>query len=158
MFHIKPILEQYRVRTGRLGSRTGDPYGLFMLPGGFTSPLSRRIQVIATDGRIRETLTEATREALIGAPADIKATIERSEEWEHVSGTVVHYVRGSKLPRHHTPTWYEMVGLRDLFWSPEDLVVQFHPPASDYVNNHPNVLHLWRPIGVNIPTPPISFV
>lgn len=63
--------------------------------------------------------------------------------WEHVS---VSY-------SDRCPTWEEMCVIKDTFWGPEDCVVQFHPPQSEYVNNHPFVLHLWRPLEVNIPTP-----
>lgn len=35
---------------------------------------------------------------------------------------------------------------------------QYHPPKSAYVNNHPNCLHLWRPIGIEMPRPPSIMV
>lgn len=68
--------------------------------------------------------------------------------WEHVSV--------SRTDR--CLTWDEMCQVKAMFWSPEDCVLQFHPPESDYVNNHPNCLHLWRPIGVNVPTPDLILV
>lgn len=43
---------------------------------------------------------------------------------------------------------------KDIFWGPEETVIQYHPPKSEYVNNHPSVLHLWRPTGVDLPLPP----
>ena len=46
-----------------------------------------------------------------------------------------------------------MCQIKDMFWGPEDCVVQFHPPEADYVNNHPNCLHLWRSIDVEMPRP-----
>lgn len=61
------------------------------------------------------------------------------EGWEHVS--VSHVSR--------IPNWAEMCVIKDMFWGPEDLVIQFHPPKEDYVNDHPNVLHLWRKAGTN---------
>ena len=64
--------------------------------------------------------------------------------WEHVSV--------SRTDR--CPTWEEMCEVKALFWDDEDCVLQFHPPKSDYVNNHPYCLHLWRPVGVPIPRPP----
>jgi hypothetical protein len=54
--------------------------------------------------------------------------------WEHVSVST----------RRRTPNWREMSFVKDLFWDDEECVVQFHPPRSEYVNNHPHVLHLWR--------------
>lgn len=64
--------------------------------------------------------------------------------WEHVSAS----------RRDRPPTWDEMCQLKALFWDDEDCVVQYHPPKSDYVNNHPNCLHLWRPTEAELPRPP----
>jgi hypothetical protein len=51
------------------------------------------------------------------------------------------------------PTWEEMCQINDMFWDKTDCVVQFHPPESEYVNNHPYCLHLWKPIGIALPMP-----
>jgi hypothetical protein len=64
--------------------------------------------------------------------------------WEHVSVSV----------SNRCPVWDEMCFVKDLFWGPEECVVQFHPPRSQYVNQHPFVLHLWKPLGVSLPLPP----
>lgn len=72
--------------------------------------------------------------------------------WEHVSVSVIH---GTKS---RIPTWEEMCKVKDLFWDKDDCVIQYHPPESKYINNHPNVLHLWRPIGIDIPMPPLAAV
>lgn len=71
-----------------------------------------------------------------------------SGAWEHVSVS---------LPD-RCPTWAEMCAVKALFWDPEDTVVQYHPPASEYVNNHPHCLHLWRPAGLELPRPPALMV
>lgn len=63
--------------------------------------------------------------------------------WEHVSVS----------RRDRCPTWDEMCQVKALFWDDEDCVVQFHPPRSEYVNNHPNCLHLWRQVGAEFPLP-----
>ena len=70
--------------------------------------------------------------------------------WEHVSV--------SREDR--CPTWAEMNFVKNLFWDDEDCVVQYHPPRSEYVNNHPFCLHLWRPTtaGVPMPLPPSYMV
>ena len=75
-------------------------------------------------------------------------------EWEHVS---VHAYRhkGGQL---RTPTWREMVYVKGLCWDEEDVVMQLHPRASEYVNVHVHVLHLWRPLTGEIPTPPRDLV
>lgn len=64
--------------------------------------------------------------------------------WEHVSVSC----------EGRTPNWREMCFVKDLFWGEEECVVQYHPPKSDYVNHHPHCLHLWKPIGIDLPRPP----
>ncbi len=81
-------------------------------------------------------------------------------QWEHVS---VHAYRGGRAflggtLRQRTPTWKEMCLVKRLCWDAEDVVMQLHPRESEYVNQHPHTLHLWRPIGQEIPTPPADFV
>ena len=56
------------------------------------------------------------------------------------------------------PTWEEMSMVKSMFWHIEDRVVQFHPPESEHINNHTNCLHLWRPVGVEMPSPPTWMV
>lgn len=68
--------------------------------------------------------------------------------WEHVS---VAPLNGS------LPTWDDMCFVKDLFFDDEDWVVQFHPAHSEYVNNMPNCLHLWKPINNVLPKPPSIF-
>ena len=72
--------------------------------------------------------------------------------WEHVS---IHAYRATGRRGHQarTPTWREMAFVKDLCWSGDDVVVQFHPRKVEYVNAHPHVLHLWRPTTHAILTP-----
>jgi hypothetical protein len=99
-------------------------YGAFYVP----SPESGwMLSIIATDG---------TDDA-----------VSEARGWEHVS---VNAINGK---RSRCPSWKEMCFVKDLFWDPEDVVMQLHPRKSEYVNNHPSVLHLWRPTHVDIPTP-----
>jgi hypothetical protein len=58
-----------------------------------------------------------------------------TEGWEHVSVSTTH----------RPPNWQEMCFVKNLFWDAEECVIQFHPPQSVYVNNHPHCLHLWKP-------------
>lgn len=67
--------------------------------------------------------------------------------WEHVS------VHADGESGKRIPTWGEMCYVKDLFWKADECVMQLHPPKSDYVNNHPCVLHLWRPLFEEIPRP-----
>ncbi len=81
------------------------------------------------------------------APLKIIATAGNHEiPWEHVSVS---------LPS-RCPNWNEMCLIKDIFWDKEDLVIQLHPPESQYVNNHSYCLHLWRKAGTNdfLETPP----
>lgn len=66
------------------------------------------------------------------------------KEWEHVSVSL----------KSRCPNWREMCFIKDLFWSEDDCVMQLHPPKSDYVNNHQFCLHMWKPLGAEIPRPP----
>jgi hypothetical protein len=63
--------------------------------------------------------------------------------WEHVSVS----------RKDRCPTWGEMCEVKDLFFGPDEWVLQFHPAAADYVNAHPYCLDLWRPVGVDFPKP-----
>jgi hypothetical protein len=64
--------------------------------------------------------------------------------WDHVSVSIAD----------RCPTWNEMCWIKDLFFDPEECVLQFHPPQSQYINIHPYVLHLWKPKDIEIPLPP----
>lgn len=68
--------------------------------------------------------------------------------WEHVSVSI-----GRRMPN-----WIEMCFVKDLFWWPEECVVQFHPPRSKYVNYHPHCLHLWMFKRGEFPMPPSILV
>ena len=70
--------------------------------------------------------------------------------WEHVS--VMPY------KKQITPSWDNMCMLKDIFFKEDECVVQYHPPKSEYVNNAPNCLHLWRPINQELPQPPSIMV
>lgn len=90
----------------------------------------RRLAVIASDGR------------------DWQSENLPPPAWEHVSVS----------SPFGCPTWKEMCWVKGVFWNPDECVIEYHPPQSDYVNIHPNVLHLWKPVGVVIPMPPKATV
>lgn len=69
--------------------------------------------------------------------------------WDHVSVSIKSTVR--KVER--CPTWEEMCFVKSLFWDDEESAMQLHPPKSQWVNNHPYCLHLWRPQDAAIPLP-----
>lgn len=122
------VPEQYRLTSGPTASDfTYGRNGAFCFPSVIPN---RMIMVIASDGA-------SWREAGL-----------EGEPWEHVS---VHCYSGK---RQFTPTWVEMCAVKDMFWDGEDVVIQIHPAKSDYVNNHLNTLHLWRPTQTGLPLPP----
>lgn len=75
---------------------------------------------------------------------NIRAIASAGFGWEHVSISLID----------RCPTWNEMCNVKSLFWDDDDCVIQYHPPKKDYINNHEYCLHLWRPIGVDLPMPP----
>lgn len=77
---------------------------------------------------------------IIVAPTD--------QEWQHVSVSI----DGKKLP-----SWNEMCWVKDLFWEPNETVVQFHPDERESVNNY-EVLHLWRNQNTGHELPPSILV
>ena len=74
--------------------------------------------------------------------------------WEHVS------VTDQTTRRSHLicPIWQDMTFIKRRFWDDEETVVEFHVPMSEWINEHPGCLHLWKPVGVEIPRPPALFV
>ena len=64
--------------------------------------------------------------------------------WEHVSVSL----------KTRCPNWPEMCFIKNLFFDPEETVMQLHPPRSQWINNHEYCLHLWRPWKESIPLPP----
>lgn len=85
---------------------------------------------------------------IIGPRGRLHVIASNGAGWEHVSVS---------LPA-RTPSWEEMCFIKNLFWEPNEVVIQFHPAESDYVNNHPYCLHLWRPTNAAVPTPPTILV
>ena len=71
-----------------------------------------------------------------------------ADGWDHVS------VSKYKKP----PSWREMCWIKDFFFDKHEVVMQLHPAEQNYVNVHPNCLHLWRPHDVEIPLPPKEMV
>lgn len=128
MWHVP---EHLRITNKRdpYWSPPGVSYGTFHIPVGG----GRVLRTLACDG--------------VDEPGD--PVPEEARGWEHVSVSAI--IRGG-ISRPQLPTWEEMCVVKDLFWGPEDAVVQFHPPKSEYVNDRP-VLHLWRCTNQPFPLP-----
>lgn len=125
------VPEQFRVQSkASFQTKEGDLFGYFLVPR-----QGRILLCVADDGK----------------NAELPVAYQN---WEHVSVSV--NKRGSAL-KPKLPTWEEMCFVKSLFWGPQDTVVQFHPPESEYVDLH-DVLHLWRSIHKEFPMPPISLV
>lgn len=124
----KAGLNRFRLRHGHYGS--DDSIGNH---GAFQIPVmdNTKLMVIATEGD--------------------------DDGWEHVSAHAVYTSKSGKKTQ-RTPNWAEMCYLKNSFWDEEETVLQFHPPRSKYINNHPHVLHLWRKRGAEIELPPSILV
>jgi len=90
------------------------------------APFGDRMVIVASDGRDWD-------ECGLAYPV-----------WEHVSVSL----------KRRCPTWKEMEWVRDQFWEPDELVLQFSIPRAQHISHHANCLHLWKPVGVTIPLPP----
>jgi hypothetical protein len=78
----------------------------------------------------------------------LSSGVDSEYGWEHVSVSTVR----------RPPIWAEMCFVKDLFWDDDECVVEYHPVKAEYVNCHPHCLHLWKPIGLLLPTPPMHLV
>lgn len=56
------------------------------------------------------------------------------------------------------PTWEEMCFMKDMFFDPEECCVEYHPKHSEYINDMPYCLHIWKPQGQDMPRPPKELV
>lgn len=63
--------------------------------------------------------------------------------WEHVAI--------SRTDR--VVSYGELRQIKDMFWSPEDCVLQFFPPQGAFIYDDRTQLHLWRPAGADLPVP-----
>ena len=83
--------------------------------------------------------------------SELMCIVSNGLGWEHVSVTI-------PCKERRCPTWEEMCFVKNMFWSKNDLAVQYHPPESAYINCHEFCLHLWRPISKQMPLPDIILV
>lgn len=146
---LTPEIEHCR----KAGPKDGGPYGVFELLHPVTG---RRLRCIASDGRDwAEPQKRPTEEQLRHAPpakreivrklwGDMKEVVLPSPAWEHVTVSTAF----------GCPRWEEMCFVKDAFWDPGELVLQLHVPTDEHLSIHDFVLHLWKPVGVEIPMPP----
>lgn len=101
----------------------------------------------------RQALNDFNSAYLLRSPAtdrQLYVIVSDGEGWDHVSVSVASC--------DEPPTWDEMVFIKNIFFNPEECVIQYHPPSSRYVNFDVGCLHLWRPQRCDIPMPPLEFV
>jgi len=84
-----------------------------------------------------------------GSMMKVISSGECDGRWQHVSVSL----------EHRTPNWDEMCRIKRTFWDEDEIAVQYHPPASEYKNDHKYCLHMWRPPeGFGILLPPFECV
>lgn len=79
---------------------------------------------------------------------EVLAMGDIAQGWEHVAVSI----------RNRPPNAREMRTVRNIFWPPEEMVLQFYLSELDYANYHPNCQHLWRPANDIFPRPPAELV
>lgn len=121
-------VETGRLKRGRLASAEGDRNGAFVLQRN-----NYCVHIIVSDG------------------SNWKMNLP-GEPFEHVS--VRAHTHANCEIGGGTPPWSIMQWVKTLFFEDSETVMQVHPPEKDYVNTHPDVLHLWRPTVTPILLPP----
>ena len=86
-----------------------------------------------------------------GSSLQLRVIASSAEGWDHVSVST----------KSRCPTWDEMAWVREQFFGPDEIPVQFgvgRTGSVEYVNDHPYCLHWWRAHDVVYPMPPVEFV
>lgn len=113
----------------------------------------RDMKEIVKDSRITEILETAEDgiTCLVFTPhLTMLVNASFGDGWDHVS------VSPYAVPR--CPMWLEMEAVKQVFFRPDETVMQLYPPTAGYESHHPYVLHMWRPQDGTIPQPPAYMV
>ena len=88
--------------------------------------------------------------AIVQARGGIQLRVIASDRdgWDHVSVSCAN----------RTPTYQEMKLVKRLFFKADEWVIEYHPADADYISINDNVLHMWRPQGVDLPKPPPEMI
>jgi hypothetical protein len=105
-----------------------------------------RVEVPVFAGYIREGFNGTFVIPIEGVDFFVIADDGTSNGWKHISVS-------NRRDKRKIPSWTVMCRVKDLFFGPEEVAVQFHPKESEYVNVHPGVLHLWGLTGAEFPAP-----
>lgn len=128
---------------------------------GYTASEIARIKMLSAEGKTDQEIAD-----LVERPAKTVNRIKSGHHrevnpaepsrfmwgrlWEHVSVSI--------MGEDRCPTWEEMCFIKDIFWNKDEVVIQYHPAEAEYIRAHPYALHLWKPIGIDLPTPPPEMV
>jgi len=96
----------------------------------------------------------AFRVSMPGSQAVMLVIIGDGKEWERTGFALPAWEHVSVSLKNRTPTWEEMEWVREQVFDDSELVLWLSVPRADHINIHDNVLHMWRPIGVELPVPP----
>ena len=91
---------------------------------------------------------------------------DRMEGWVTIKGAIFYVICSNSGGWDHVsvshksqcPPWGVMCIIKDIFFDQDECCVEYHPAKKNYVNIHPNCLHIWKPQNRSIPVPPKIFV
>jgi hypothetical protein len=106
-------------------------------------------RVVAFYGSIGDDKSGAFRVPSASSGNDLLIIASSDGGWDHVSVS---------KPKMRLPTWTEMEQVKRLFFRDDEVAFQLHVRPNDHISLHDGCLHLWRPIGMEIPTPPARMV
>lgn len=86
----------------------------------------------------------------------LNCVVSDGEGWDHVSVHITTIKKNRVIQR--TPTWKEMCKAKEIFFTDDEWVVQYHPAKKAYINDHDYTLHLWRPQKSDLPKPELWMV
>lgn len=76
--------------------------------------------------------------------AQLRVIAAAAAGWDHLSVSTAT----------RCPTWAEMDYLKRRFFRDDEVAMQLHVTPAEHINDHPRVLHIWRPWDSPIPLPP----
>lgn len=78
-------------------------------------------------------------------------TVVVTEEWERVDAQLWKIVSNTKRqsrPADRCLTWKEQCYIKNFFWGPQEVILQFFPAMTDYIGTDEEeyAVHLWNPL------------
>jgi len=100
------------------------------------------------NGMPKTTIVHITNDEIVFKMGHLAVIATSSFAWDHVSVSC----------RDRVPRYAEMKAVKRLCFKVDEWAMELHAPPRKHINNHENVLHLWRPQNVDIPIPPAELV